>query len=102
MAGSCPISFYDGLVRFMATDPGHVGPLNLGNPSEFSILDLAETVIRLTRSSSRIVHRPLPTDDPRQRSPDITKAKALIDWEPKVALEDGLARTIAYFREFVR
>jgi UDP-glucuronate decarboxylase len=92
----------DGLVRFMATDLGHVGPLNLGNPSEFSILDLAETVIRLTRSSSRIVHRPLPTDDPRQRSPDITKAKALIDWEPKVALEDGLARTIAYFREFVR
>ena len=73
------------------------GPINLGNPGEFTILQLAEQVLALTGSSSEIVHRPLPEDDPMQRRPDITKAKALLDWEPTIPLEQGLVKTIAYF-----
>ena len=88
----------DGLVRFMATGDDFTGPLNLGNPCEISMLVLANTILRLTRSSSAIVLRPLPPDDPRQRCPDISLARATIDWQPHVALEDGLARTIDYFR----
>ncbi|HEY0834038.1 MAG TPA: UDP-glucuronic acid decarboxylase family protein [Azospirillum sp.] len=87
----------DGFVRFMRTPEEHTGPLNLGNPGEFTILELAEMVIRLTGSTSRIVREPLPEDDPKLRRPDITKAKALLGWEPRVRLEDGLKRTIAYF-----
>jgi UDP-glucuronate decarboxylase len=88
----------EGFVRFMGTDAVHTGPLNLGNPGEFTMLELAEAVLRLTGSSSRLIHQPLPEDDPRQRCPDISKAKALLDWEPRVPLEEGLKRTIAYFR----
>ncbi len=88
----------EGFLRFMATDDAHTGPLNLGNPTEFTILELAEAVIRLTGSRSAIVHQPLPQDDPRQRQPDIRRARALLDWEPKVPLEEGLGRTIAYFQ----
>ena len=88
----------EGFLRFMDTPSEVTGPLNLGNPGEFTMLELAEMTIRLTRSSSTIAHKPLPQDDPKQRRPDITKAKALLDWEPRVPLEDGLARTIAYFR----
>ncbi|WP_431857388.1 UDP-glucuronic acid decarboxylase family protein [Azospirillum sp.] len=88
----------EGFLRFMAAPAGVTGPLNLGNPGEFTMIELAEMVIRLTRSASRIEHRPLPQDDPKQRRPDITKAKALLNWEPRVPLEDGLGRTIAYFR----
>jgi UDP-glucuronate decarboxylase len=88
----------DGLIRLMQSPDGVTGPLNLGNPSEFTIQELAELVIDLTKSSSRIVHRALPADDPRQRRPDIAKAKQLLDWHPHVALRDGLARTIDYFR----
>jgi UDP-glucuronate decarboxylase len=73
------------------------GPINLGNPDEFTIRGLAELVIELTGSSSKIVSKPLPQDDPRQRRPDITRAKALLDWEPKTRLREGLAQTIAYF-----
>ena len=89
----------EGFVRFMDTDPAIPGPLNIGNPAEFTMLELAELVIRKTGSASPIVHRPLPADDPRQRRPDITKAKDLLGWEPTVPLEDGLDRTIRYFRD---
>ena len=89
----------EGFLRFMKTPAGITGPLNLGNPGEFTMLELAEKVIRLTGSASRIEHKPLPQDDPKQRQPDIAKAKALLDWEPAVALDDGLVRTIAYFRD---
>ena len=76
-----------------------VGPMNLGNPGEFTIHELAEQVIRLTGSSSKIVSRPLPTDDPRQRQPDITLARKVLGWEPTIHLEEGLKRTIDYFRD---
>ncbi|MFS2013577.1 UDP-glucuronic acid decarboxylase family protein [Azospirillum sp. CT11-132] len=88
----------EGFLRFMDTPAGVTGPINLGNPGEFTMLELAEKVIRLTRSDSKIEHKPLPQDDPKQRQPDIAKARALMDWEPVVSLEEGLARTIAYFR----
>jgi len=82
----------------METPPDFAGPVNLGNPEEFTIRSLAETVIRMTGSRSRITSRPLPQDDPTQRRPDITLAKEKLGWEPKVRLEEGLAKTIAYFR----
>lgn len=88
----------DGMMKFMGTDVQHTGPLNLGNEGEFTVLELAELVISLTRSSSAIVRKPLPLDDPKQRRPDITKARALLGWEPKVPLADGLERTIHSFR----
>jgi UDP-glucuronate decarboxylase len=87
----------DGLVRLMDADPGTDGPVNLGNPQEFTIADLARLIIDLSGSSSRVVHRPLPTDDPRQRRPDITRAHQLLDWQPTVGLREGLLRTIAHF-----
>jgi UDP-glucuronate decarboxylase len=87
----------DGLVRLMATPPKVTGPVNIGNPTEFSILELATMVIDLTGSHSRIVHRPRPEDDPRQRRPDISRAQELLDWRPRTMLKDGLASTIAYF-----
>ena len=88
----------EGFLRFMDTPAGVTGPINLGNPGEFTMLELAEKVVRLTRSDSKIEHKPLPQDDPKQRQPDIAKARALMDWEPVVPLEEGLDRTIAYFR----
>jgi UDP-glucuronate decarboxylase len=90
----------DGLLAMMKQG-SEIGPLNLGNPVEFTIRELAETVLRLTGSRSQIVFRPLPADDPTQRQPDITKAKKILDWKPKVALEDGLKETIAYFRKLL-
>jgi len=72
-------------------------PINIGNPGEFTILELAEKVIKLTGSKSKIIKEPLPADDPKQRKPDISKAKKYLDWEPKVNLEDGLKKTIDYF-----
>lgn len=89
----------EGFHQMMATGPDVTGPINLGNPVEFTMMELAEKVVRLTKSSSRIEYRPLPQDDPRQRQPDISKARELIDWEPQVELEEGLARTIEYFRK---
>jgi UDP-glucuronate decarboxylase len=90
----------DGLYRLMnVPDPDFTGPLNIGNPGEFSMLELAQMVIELTDSSSTIERHPLPSDDPRQRQPDITKARQVLDWEPKTALRAGLTRTIASFRE---
>jgi len=91
----------DGMIKVMDTDDSFIGPINIGNPDEFSIIDLAKKVIRLTGSKSRIVKRDLPMDDPRQRKPDITLAKNLLNWEPKIQLDDGLERTIDYFRNKV-
>ncbi|WP_114859406.1 UDP-glucuronic acid decarboxylase family protein [Azospirillum brasilense] len=88
----------DGMMRLMDSDPGVTGPINIGNPGEFTMLELAERVIALTGSHSAIEHRLLPQDDPRQRRPDITKAKTLLGWEPAVPLHEGLARTIDDFR----
>jgi UDP-glucuronate decarboxylase len=87
----------EGLVLLMNTGDDFTGPVNLGNPGEFTILGLAEKVIEMTGSSSKIVHQSLPEDDPRQRQPDITLAKDKLNWEPKTKLEEGLAHTIAYF-----
>ena len=89
----------DGLERLMATAPGFTGPVNLGNPTEFTIRELAERVIALTGSRSRIESRPLPQDDPLQRQPDISLAREKLGWSPSVALEDGLKRTVAYFEQ---
>lgn len=89
----------DGMVRLMATGHDVTGPINVGNPTEFTMLELAEEVLRLTGSTSPIEHRELPTDDPRQRRPDITLARDVLGWEPRVPLAAGLERTIAYFRE---
>ncbi|KCZ85726.1 NAD-dependent epimerase/dehydratase family protein [Hyphomonas adhaerens MHS-3] len=87
----------DGLIRLMNSDDDVTGPINLGNPGEFSMLQLAEKVLELTGSSSKIVHKPLPQDDPRKRRPDITRAKEVLEWAPTVKLEDGLRPTIEYF-----
>jgi UDP-glucuronate decarboxylase len=88
-----------GLVALMASDESITGPMNLGNPSEFSMLELAEAVIRLTGSRSKLAFRPLPPDDPKSRRPDISLAKSTLGWEPKVPLTDGLTRTIRYFEQ---
>lgn len=87
----------DGFLRMMATPDDVTGPVNLGNPNEFTIRELAELVIELTGSSSRLVQRPLPQDDPRQRQPDISKARDVLGWEPKIQLREGLVRTIEHF-----
>jgi UDP-glucuronate decarboxylase len=91
----------EGFVRLMGTDHAVTGPINLGNPGEFTIKQLAEKVIALTGAGSELVYQPLPEDDPLQRQPDITRAKELLDWEPQVALEQGLERTIAYFSDLL-
>ncbi|MCD6044248.1 MAG: NAD-dependent dehydratase [Burkholderiales bacterium] len=87
----------EALVRLMNTDDGFTGPVNLGNPTEFTVLGLAKKVIELTRSKSELVHKPLPEDDPMQRKPDISLARRKLEWEPSIALDDGLRRTIEYF-----
>jgi UDP-glucuronate decarboxylase len=87
----------DGMIRMMETPSTVTGPVNLGNPAEFTIRQLAELVINLTGSSSKIVSRPLPQDDPRQRCPDISKARELLNWKPTVPLKEGLLATIKYF-----
>jgi Nucleoside-diphosphate-sugar epimerases len=89
----------DGIIKMMNSPKGFTGPVNLGNPSEFSILELAEMILKLTKSKSKIVFKPLPQDDPKQRQPDITLAKSRLNWEPKVNLEDGLKETISYFKK---
>lgn len=91
----------DGLMRLMNSDPTITGPINLGNPVEFTIKELAEQVIALTGSKSKLEKKPLPVDDPRQRQPNIDKARVELGWEPKIALIDGLQRTIAYFDELL-
>ena len=91
----------DGFVRLMATGDDMIGPVNLGNPAEFTIRELAELTLELTKSPSKLVQRPLPSDDPKQRQPDISLARAALQWQPTVTLRDGLARTIEYFRSVV-
>ena len=88
----------DGLIKMMATDDSFTGPVNIGNPREFTIKQLAEMILELTGSKSKLVYRPLPGDDPRQRKPDISLARKILDWSPKVDAEDGLKNTIEYFR----
>lgn len=88
----------EGMVRLMDSDAGFTGPVNIGNPVEVTMLELAETVLRLVGSKSKLVHRPLPQDDPRQRKPNIDLAHKELGWQPKVSLEDGLKETINYFR----
>jgi len=92
----------DGLIRLMNTGDEVTGPINLGNPGEFTIRQLAEKIIELTGARSKLVHLPLPQDDPRQRQPDITRARQILDWAPTVPLEDGLKPTIAYFEKEVQ
>ena len=87
----------DGLIRLMDTPDQVTGPINIGNPEEFSMLQLASLVIELTGSRSRVVHRPKPEDDPRQRRPEISRARTVLDWTPRTPLKDGLNRTIEYF-----
>jgi dTDP-glucose 4,6-dehydratase len=97
----CYISdLVDGIVRLMHSDLND--PVNIGNPEEMTIEAIARTIIRMTGSSSRIVYRPLPTDDPKVRQPDITRARTLLGWEPKVGLEEGLGKTLEYFRQKIR
>ncbi len=91
----------EGLIRLMETGDGVVGPVNLGNPEEFTIRQLAEVVVDITGSASKIVHRPLPTDDPKQRQPDISEAQELLGWRPTVPLRVGLTKTAAYFEELL-
>jgi UDP-glucuronate decarboxylase len=88
----------DGLIRMMEMDQGFTGPVNLGNPSEFTILELAEKVLRLTGSKSQLAFKPLPADDPKQRRPDIGLAANKLGWEPKVGLDEGLKETVVYFQ----
>jgi UDP-glucuronate decarboxylase len=92
----------DGFVRLMQSPDDFTGPVNLGNPVEMTMLELAEKVLAITGSDSRIIYEPLPSDDPNQRRPDITKAKEALDWTPRVGLDEGLERTVAYFKQFVK
>jgi UDP-glucuronate decarboxylase len=92
----------EGFIRLMGTRDDFTGPVNLGNPGEFTILELAQLVIEMTGSKSKIDHLPLPSDDPKQRKPDITLAKKELDWVPGIKLHDGLVKTIAYFDAFLR
>ena len=88
----------EGMIRMMNTEDEFTGPVNLGNPNELPVLELAERIIRMTGSSSRIVFKQLPDDDPKQRQPDITLAKEKLGWQPTIELEDGLKRMIEYFK----
>jgi UDP-glucuronate decarboxylase len=92
----------EGMIRMMASEPSFLGPVNLGNPNEFTMLELAQAVIRLTNSKSTIIHMPLPQDDPKQRQPEISLAKEkLKGWQPKIELEEGLGKTISYFESLL-
>jgi len=92
----------DAMVRMMATEDGFTGPVNIGNPGEFTMLELAQLVLKLSGSQSKIIHQPLPSDDPKQRQPNIDLAQAKLGWTPKISLEDGLKETIAYFRMLLK
>ena len=89
------------MIRMMNTSEDFTGPVNLGNPVEFTIRELAEMIIRLTKSRSKIVRLPLPPDDPTQRQPDIRLARKELDWDPKIPLEEGLKKTITYFASII-
>jgi UDP-glucuronate decarboxylase len=91
----------EAFVRLMASDDDFTGPVNTGNPGEFTIKELAEKVVSMIGSKSQLEYKPLPQDDPTQRRPDITLAKEKLGWDPKIRLEEGLVKTIAYFRELL-
>jgi UDP-glucuronate decarboxylase len=91
----------DGMILLMDSSSDFIGPVNIGNPIEYTMLELAETVLRLVGGKSKLAYMPLPLDDPKQRKPDIALAKSNLGWEPKVGLEDGLKETIAYFKELL-
>jgi UDP-glucuronate decarboxylase len=91
----------DGMIKTMNTDDSFIGPINIGNPDEFTILELAEKVIKLTDSKSKIIYKPLPSDDPLMRKPDISLAKKELNWSPKVNLDEGLEKTISYFKTII-
>lgn len=92
----------DGMIKLMNSRDGFTGPVNIGNPNEFTILELAKKVIELVGSESKIIYKPLPQDDPMQRQPDISLAKKELNWEPKIELQEGLTKTIKYFEEILR
>jgi UDP-glucuronate decarboxylase len=92
----------DAFVRFMNTEKGFTGPMNLGNPNEFTMLELAELTLDLTNSKSKTIHQELPKDDPKQRRPDISLAMDKLNWEPKVQLKEGLKKTIEYFDDLLK
>lgn len=92
----------EGMIRMMASGDDFIGPVNIGNPGEFTILELAEKVIEMTGSKSKIIYEPLPSDDPMQRKPNISLAKEKLDWEPKIPLETGLVKTIEYFDQLLK
>ena len=92
----------EGMIKMMATPNSFIGPVNIGNPNEFTILELAQTVIKLTNSKSKLIFKPLPMDDPQQRRPDISLAKEKLNWTPKIELEEGLKKTIFYFDNLLR
>jgi UDP-glucuronate decarboxylase len=91
----------DAIMLMMKSPENFTGPVNIGNPEEFSMIELAEVVLSLTESKSKIIYKPLPQDDPKQRKPDISLAKANLNWKPKVSLRDGLSKTIEYFKQFL-
>jgi len=91
----------EGMIRLMDAPDEVIGPMNLGNPTEFTIGELAERILQMTESHAAIVYLPLPQDDPRQRKPDIDLARRVLGWEPRIGLEEGLKRTIAHFRSVV-
>jgi len=91
----------EGMIRLMATSDDFTGPVNIGNPGEFTMLELAQKIIDQTGSKSNIIYMPLPADDPMQRKPDISLAKKVLGWEPKIGLDEGLEKTIAYFKTII-
>lgn len=91
----------EGMVRMMNADPSFVGPVNIGNPVEFTMLQLAEQIVKMTGSTSKIIFLPLPSDDPKQRQPNIDLAEKMLDWRPEVDLKDGLSKTIEYFKKII-
>ena len=97
-----PANLIDGMIKMMDQPPEIGGPVNLGNPAEFTMLELAQTVLELTNSNSQLVFRELPPDDPKQRRPDISKAKSILNWEPTIQLKEGLTHTIAYFEQLLK
>jgi UDP-glucuronate decarboxylase len=91
----------EGLIQMMNSNEDVTGPINLGNPSEYTMLELAEKILRLVNSKSKIIFKPLPQDDPKQRKPDITQANQKLKWQPTISLDDGLALTVGYFKKIL-
>jgi UDP-glucuronate decarboxylase len=89
------------MMKLMNSDKDITGPINVGNPNEFTMLELANKIIEATKSSSQLIFKDLPSDDPKQRKPDISKASKLLSWEPEIELSEGLAKTIRYFRPII-